>query len=250
MSTYELKESMLIILRAARILLQNGAETYRVEDTIRWLGYRLGVEVHSFVIPTGIFVTIEDDCRNSITRVRSVSGRGFDLKKLTDVNDFSRKYDFSVNSFEDAMDNLDNIDKRTDAYPTMLVFIAASIASGGFAYLFGGTMLDALVAFVAGFFAQLASAVVSKNRMHRFSSAFVGGLVVAGMAIFFGSWMPEINADKVIIGSVMPFAPGIAFTNAARDLVTDHLLSGMARFGESAIIAIAIAAGVAVKFFI
>ena len=50
-----------IALLAGEIMLQNGAETYRVEDTItRILSISGFARTEAFVTITGIFVTLED----------------------------------------------------------------------------------------------------------------------------------------------------------------------------------------------
>jgi len=59
------KKSILVMaVYAGEIMLKNGAETYRVEDTITRLCHSRGFSyVETFVIPTGIFVSL--DAKNS-----------------------------------------------------------------------------------------------------------------------------------------------------------------------------------------
>lgn len=52
--------------------------------------------------------------------------------------------------------------------------------------------------------------------------------------------------DKIIIGSVMPLVPGLLITNAIRDLIAGHLVSGLAKGVEAILTAMAIGSGVAV----
>lgn len=245
-----LEQKVVLILRAARILVENGAETWRVENTMDWMGKNLDVNVQSFVTPTGIFITAEDSNRSAVTRVRRVVHRGFELAKIAAVNDFSRNYDFQVSTWEEAMDHLKEIDRRDAAYPWWLVMIAAGLSSACFAVLFGGNIYDMFPALVAGIMAQYVLHIVASKRMFKFSSSFFGGLTVAVTAIAFTRFIPEANLGKIIIGAIMPLVPGVAITSAARDLVSDNLLSGIARAGEALMIAAAIAAGAAVAFFV
>ena len=60
--TYEVIE---VCLLAGKIMLQSGAETYRVEDTMTRIAASFGLhDSHSFVTPTGIIFSIEgkDSC--------------------------------------------------------------------------------------------------------------------------------------------------------------------------------------------
>jgi uncharacterized membrane protein YjjP (DUF1212 family) len=53
------------------------------------------------------------------------------------------------------------------------------------------------------------------------------------------------DLDKIIIGSVMPLVPGLLITNAVRDLMAGHLVSGMSKGAEAFLTAFAIGSGVA-----
>lgn len=53
------------------------------------------------------------------------------------------------------------------------------------------------------------------------------------------------NLDKIIIGSIMPLVPGLHITNAVRDLMAGHLVSGLSKGAEAFLIAFAIGAGIA-----
>ena len=44
----------------------------------------------------------------------------------------------------------------------------------------------------------------------------------------------------------MPFVPGIALTNAVRDIMTNHINSGMSKLFESLLITLALGAGTSV----
>ena len=51
-----------VLKLSAQIMLENGGETYRVEETIQYMGRSLGVqEIESFAIPTGIYITVSID---------------------------------------------------------------------------------------------------------------------------------------------------------------------------------------------
>src|SRR5690606_33476421 len=82
----QVNEIMDVCLLAGKIMLQNGAETYRVEDTMMRMAKALGIErTHSYVTPTGIMFAVET------TRFVRVLARTTDLKRVALVNDVSRK---------------------------------------------------------------------------------------------------------------------------------------------------------------
>ena len=60
------------------------------------------------------------------------------------------------------------------------------------------------------------------------------------------------NYDSIIVGAIMPLLPGMAMTNAVRDIVQGDLLSGTTRIVEAILVGVAIAVGVGVvlKLFV
>ena len=50
---------------AGRIILENGGETYRAEDTVRRMARALGLrEADAFAIPSGLFISFNDELFN------------------------------------------------------------------------------------------------------------------------------------------------------------------------------------------
>lgn len=48
-----------VCLLAGKLMMQNGAETYRVEDTMSRIALAYGIsQSHSYVTPTGIFLPL------------------------------------------------------------------------------------------------------------------------------------------------------------------------------------------------
>ena len=68
------------------------------------------------------------------------------------------------------------------------------------------------------------------------------------MERFLGAWLgrawEELSRDLIIVGGLMPLVPGVAITNALRDLLAGDLMSGAARILEAALTAVAVAMGV------
>lgn len=56
------------------------------------------------------------------------------------------------------------------------------------------------------------------------------------------------DADTAIIGVIMLLVPGVAITNAIRDLMAGDLVSGIARGADAFLAAAAISAGTGIAF--
>ncbi|KXT74788.1 hypothetical protein STRDD10_00734 [Streptococcus sp. DD10] len=117
--------------------------------------------------------------------------------------------------------------------------------------MFGGNLFDALGAGVATFFAFAFSLIVQRFIHIPFVTAFAGAFVFGLIAQF---WAHHLNlnssAELIIAGSVMPFVPGIALTNSVRDIMTNHINSGMSKMFESLLITLALGAGTSVALLL
>lgn len=227
-------------------MLENGAETYRVEDTIIRLCKSRGYSyVETFVTPTGIFVSIDkkntyDAMTSHMKRIRS---RNINLSKVAEVNDFSRTF---VNSDMDAKEGMKLL-KEIDATPSYSRFtkiIFGGIASGFFSLLFQSNLPEALSAFITGIIVTGTLIYLKDRKMPFFLANIVGGATLALIAIVLSTFSYSIDIDNIIIGAIMVMVPGVAITNAVRDSIIGDLLAGLARAGEAFIIAISIAFGV------
>lgn len=233
-----------VCLLAGEIMLKNGAETYRVEDTMMRMAKAFGVkQCESFVTPTGIIFSIRDIEQTKLIRIPE---RTTDLHKVVLVNEISRQISKNELSIEEALEKLKEVDKARETYSTWIQVIAASLASGCFLIMFQGLWSDFLPAMLAGglgFFTLIyIHALIKIKFFAEFSASFVIGLTAYLLVILgFGK-----ELDTIIIGSVMPLVPGLLITNAVRDLMAGHLVAGLSKGAEACLTAFAIGAGIAV----
>lgn len=246
------KKILVMALYAGEIMLKNGAETYRVEDTIiRLCKSRNFPYVEAYVTPTGIFISVdskgesEDEMVSYIKRIRS---RGINLNKVAEVNNFSRRFVESDMPLDEAMSTLKAIDRLKPYSKHVDALLGGGLSGGFFALLFGGDIPAFLVAFIAGSVVSYVLHYLSDTDFPPFLSNVIGGAVMTLVAILFSYITPLFNitldVDKVITGAIMTLVPGVAITNAVRDSIAGDLVSGLARATEAIIIATSIAFGV------
>ncbi len=233
-----------LCLLAGKIMLQSGAETYRVEDTMTRIAASFGIHhSHSYVIPTGIIFSIDG---MEPTKLIRISERTIDLYKVTVVNSVSRSISSGDLSVGEALKKLKEIEVGGFGFPIWLQVLAASLASGSFLIMFQGEWSDFIPALLAGgggFSCFLCfSRLIEIKFFAEFSAALVIGLITYALVVLgMGN-----ELDKIIIGSVMPLVPGLLITNAVRDLMAGHLVSGISKGAEAFLTAFAIGAGIAV----
>ena len=76
--------------RAGKIIVENGGETYRAEDTMRYVCAAFGVdECDCYATPTTIIISTNHG-GEALSRMMRIKKRGVDLHKVELVNQFSR----------------------------------------------------------------------------------------------------------------------------------------------------------------
>ncbi|RKD25054.1 hypothetical protein BEP19_04320 [Ammoniphilus oxalaticus] len=235
-----------VCLLAGKIMLQNGAETYRVEDTMVRMAAAAGFEQsHSFVTPTGIIFSMEGIEPTKLIRIKD---RFTNLEKVTMVNQLSRQMATGEFLLEDIYQQLREIERSGDTYSISAQIAAAAIASGCFVIMFKGQWIDFLPALFTGGLGF--SAVIFFHRIVeiRFFAEFFAALLIGAAALGLVYLGLGHQLDKIIIGAVMPLVPGLLITNAVRDLLAGHLIAGLSKGAEAFLTAFAIGTGVAVVF--
>jgi len=242
----EIDKTLALIMDSGTLMLISGAEIHRVEDTMERMGKALGQRVvEAFATPTGLIVTVRDLYGCSRTEVRRIAGRSINLNRVNLVNDLSRRLVAGQITAHHAAEELKAINTTSNPYPTWVYLISAGVGSGAFSYLFGGKWREVLLAFPVGLSIHFLLTKGDRTLINRFLLEFSGGALAAGLAVAGYQLIPGIAIDKVIIGAIMTLVPGVAVTNAIRDVIYEDLISGVARGLEALLSAMAIASGVA-----
>lgn len=240
------RQGMNMVVLAGEIMLQSGAETYRVEDTIIRMAKAIKIVnyVDVFVIPTGIFLTFGYD-NNINTIIKRTQIKNIDLNKITLVNEFSRDFTSSDMTILDGINRLKRI-RNIEPYKSFTKSVLGGGLIGGFsAMLFGGELKDLLAAFFVSTIVTALKDLLGKNlKMISYINDFFASLFIGFLSYLFVKIGVGTNMNEIIIGCLMPLVPGFAITNATRDSLSGDFLAGMSRASEAVISALSIAFGV------
>lgn len=242
------KKILMVAVYAAEIMMKNGAEIYRVEDTVTRIcnaGHIYNVEV--FATPTGIFVSMDsgDEEDDPLTYIKRIHSTGTDLSKISKVNSFSREFYTTDLSVEAGMEILKQIDSEED-YPFFVRLLGAAMTCGFFALIFAGSLIDAGFAIFSGIVCYCLSDVLKKLDINSFIRSFCCCGLAAFIAMTAAASIPDASYDPIIIGTIMLFVPGAAITNSIRDFLSGDMLSGLARLMEAVLTAVGLACGAGV----
>ena len=240
---YDYKRILHCLLNVGEEMLGCGAEVNRVEDTLKRMGEAYGaVKMNVFVITSSMVVTIELPDGEEITQSRRVSNAaGTNFRMLEELNALSRSCCIKPLPVDILEKRIEDI--RTRVPKLYRHFVGSVLIAGAFTVFFGGTILDGGIAAVFALlicFLKIRVKALCRNRMvFHLLSSFVTGIGVCLCARI----IPGLHIDKVMIGDIMLLIPGLAMTNAIRDMLVGDTISGIMRFIECLLWAAALAAG-------
>lgn len=240
----EYKQLVDLAAMAGKIMLENGAEIYRVEDTIRYILSVSGLETkQAFVLSTGLMISLGDPAIDAITVIRRVENRGTHLNAISKVNEISRDFYMGKLSLDEAYVQIKGL--QANQYPSWLKDIAMIFVSAFFTGMFGGNAVDMVIAGGVGVLLAVWTWLTRGIRMHGMIRDFIGSFLVSVSAAGFLR-IPGVagHLNLIIIGAIMVMVPGAAITNAIRDTLHGDYSAGGAKILEAFVKAAMIALGV------
>lgn len=241
--------AMEVVLTAGKLMIESGADMARVDDTMYRLAKNAGIkEPRIFETTTGIMMSAP---KIKLTRIEPINERSINLEMVSRVNDLSRAFQRGELSLEEVDERLNRMKTTTPFFVFPWQLLAAAIVSSTLLVMYGGSFLDFFPAFFAGGIGYTVYWYINTRFKVKFVSEFLGALVIGLCASFFVRFHLGTSMGMITIGAVMPLVPGVPLTNAVRDVLAGHILSGISRGTEALISACAIGFGIAVvlRFF-
>jgi uncharacterized membrane protein YjjP (DUF1212 family) len=239
----ELRDVIDLALWAGQLLLQYGAETDRVEETVHRLGTGLGCNwMDILVSPNAIIATTisGDEFR---TKTRRVVAMGINMTILTEINHLSHEVSAGYIDRYQARRELERIGKAHPVYNRWVVVIAVGVACAAFSRLLGGDAGAFLVTLLAAALAMFVRQELARRHVNSLLivivTAFVAGVMGSAAAIFNLSDEPQI----ALAASVLLLVPGVPLINCAEDLIKGHLVTGIVRGITGGLVSLCIALG-------
>ena len=239
----EQKEKIMeIAMRAGHILLENGAEISRVEKTIDRICRHYGIEsANSFVLSNGIFSTMGNERESFFARVQHIPVSGAHLNRVAAVNQLSREIEEGKHTVEELGRCLDDIEQMPGKRKGVQIG-ASAVGSGAFCYLLGGDLADSAAAFLSGLVLYVYILYIGKNLSKLVQNILGGGLVTFCCVVLYHLGLGH-HISSMIIGSVIPMIPGVAFTNGIRDITDGDYIAGSVRMMDAGLVVLSIALG-------
>ena len=240
------KDVAFIAAEMGKRIIQSGGEVFRAEDTATRICKAYGADNVEVAVILSVLVLTVDIGGETVNISRHVKDVGSNnLGKLARFNDLSRRICRTLPEKQEILAEIDEIDRKSNV-KIWKKLLGGVLTALGFAVFFGGGVVDALLSGLIVIPMTLLSIYLDKLRMNaiiaKFAVCFLGG-VLAMLSVRSGI---ECNADKIIIGDIMPVVAGVLLANSFRDLLSGDIMSGFFRLCTAVLDAVAIACGYAV----
>ncbi len=239
----ELRDVISLSLFAGQMLLQNGADSKRVEETVHRLGTGLGADWMDVVVLPDAIIASTTNNHEFRTKVRRAPGRGVNMQLIADVTDLSYRLERGELDRFQLRVELRRISNAGKNYNRWAVVGGVGLACGSFSRLFGGDWPVFLVTLLAA-----AVAMFVRQELHRsqfndllivIATAFVAGCIASTATLLELSPQPA----NALAASVLLLVPGVPLINAAEDLINGYYVTGVMRGVLGLLISLSIALG-------
>lgn len=233
---------------AARIgyeLALSGAETFRIEETMRRIIGAYGIDCQAYAIPSSVMVSLEADNGKPLMIMKRVGFHGNDLESVEKLNALARRICAQTPDPAVAQQWLSETLRLRRRYSMFIFYLGHFLVAAGFCPVFGGTLKDSLFSGLLGLIAGFVTRLMNKWETNPFFSTIAAAFLLAVPAYAAAGLGAVDYVHAVIIGALMILVPGLLITNSMRDIIYGDTNSGIIRIVQVLLCALGIALGTA-----
>jgi uncharacterized membrane protein YjjP (DUF1212 family) len=220
------------VLELGRALHQHGAPAHRLESALQELSGALGLDASFFATPTALFSSFRSATARGPwterTHLRRLDPGEVDLGTFADLDRLAQQVIAGELDPATATRRIRELEQRPSPYPPWATGLAAAIASGSAARLFGGGLQEMALAAAAGALVAMLSRVTRLwpplGRLFELLGAILVALVAGAAATF-----SPVASSIVILAGLIVIVPGLTLTVGVTELAQGSLVAGTSR---------------------
>ncbi len=228
----------------ARALHRYGTPTHRLEEMMRMVLGRLGLEGVFFGMPTGMFVSFgrPEAHQTSLIRTEAVD---VNLEKLSLLDELTERVIQGEIGPHRGADEVDTIVMAPPRYGAVVNIVCFCLASGTAARFFGGGWREMAAAAIIGMAIGMTAVLTGPNQNARRVFEMLAGVIASALATMAVHIFPPCSSYVATLAGLIILIPGLTLTTAVTEIATGNLVSGTARLTGAALTFLEIGFGVA-----
>ncbi|MCI8804811.1 MAG: threonine/serine exporter family protein [Clostridiales bacterium] len=232
-----------ITLETASLLLRNGADVRRVEDTMIRIckAYNLK-DPEVFSIASFIIITASTKDGKTLTQTKRIYSSSMNLTILEKANALSREICENPEPPSYVLEKISDIEKNSSNSNKKICF-GYMLAAGSLSIFFGGNLKDAFSSVIITLILFFGNKYILKPNLNRILYTFIISALMGIMAIIFSIIGIGTHADKIIIGDIMLLIPGMSLINSITDMFCGDFVTGTTQVVAALLTTLSIAGG-------
>ena len=231
----ELRRRIAFVAETARRLHQYGTAAPRLESAIDQLSARLCLRADIWSSPTALILSFSDGRGDSnslaeFTQVMRLSPGDIDLRHLVEVNDIANDVIAGKLNIDQGFHLLHTLSDRLGARARAFEVACYGLVSAALAVLLHSAWADVVATGVIGIVVGVIVSISASSPRLRNALEAICALLATFIATLISLYVTPLTLKPVVLASLIVLLPGMSLTTAARELSTQHLVSGTARF--------------------
>jgi len=248
MNTASATARMQFVVEIARRLHQYGTSAPRLEAAIDSVSARLELNCHSLSTPTSILFSFTqrdkgDNALAEVTQVIRVAPGQDDLRNLSEVSEIADRVIDGLLDIDEGFRLLREICDRPTGRRRTLEALSYGIAAAAVAAILNSSWADMIAAGTIGAVVGVLAVICEMRPRLRLSLEAISALLATVIATLISVYVVPLTLKSVVLASLIVLLPGLTLTTAVRELSTQHLVSGVARFAGAVATLIKLAFG-------
>src|SRR3569623_1627489 len=224
------------VIALARRLHEYGTAAPRLEEAITKVSARLSLTCDALSTPTSIALSFAEcaagkDAVAQVTQVLRLAPGDVNLKRLCQVDEIADRVIDGSLGIDEGNRLLRELDRPRSRRTDQLTVLSFGLSSASVAALLKTSWTDLCVAALCGWLIGLLAHFASRRPRLAASYEAISALLVTLIATAISAWLAPLNLKSVVLASLIVLLPGMTLTTAVRELSSQHLVSGVARFG-------------------
>jgi uncharacterized membrane protein YjjP (DUF1212 family) len=232
-----------LALWAGQLLMQNGAESRRVAETVTIIGTGLGCDWGNVLVSYNAIIVTHISGDEFRTKIRRVSPAGVNMSLIEEISHLTHRVEEGrLDRFQVRLE-LDRISTAPRSYNRWVVVGMVGLACAAFSRFFGGDWVAFGITFLAASAAMFVRQELTRQSINNLLVVLASAFVAGGLVGLINLLWPGQHLEAALAASVLLLIPGVPFINTVEDLIKEHLAVGMARGMFSILTVLAIALG-------
>ena len=233
-----------LALWMGQLLMDNGAETERVDHAVRSCAAQLGGELDGVVVTYNALLVTRRAEERTQTRVRKVQPKAVNMTLIAHLHQLSQRIARGDVGPEQAAAALERVEKASRHYSPTLTAVATGVACAAFSRLFQGDWEAFAITLVATTSAMWVRHHYGKLRPNRLVFAALSACVAGAITGLLHTHLKlSQTPGAAFVACGLMLVPGVPAINAVQDLIKGRLDVGIARAVEAALVVLAATLG-------